>query len=92
MAIAKPLSGSDEVISATAVHYYGFSVRETTGTTAATIKIYDDPDSANGTLLDSIQLAAGESAREWYGPNGLRALLGIYVDVTGTVEGSLRVG
>jgi hypothetical protein len=81
---------ADENTKAYATHYFGFSFRETAGSTA-TIRVYDAL-TATGTLLDSIQLAANESAREFYGPDGIKCSTGVYVDiVSGTVEGSVRV-
>lgn len=70
--------------------YHGFSLRETTGSAAALVRVFDDPDSANGTVLDEIALSAGESAREYYSP-GLPALTGVYYQlVSGAATGSLR--
>lgn len=91
-ATAVALTGSDQAIRAAGSGIYlGFSVRETAGSTA-TIRVYDNASAASGTLLDSIQLAANESAREWY-PGGIWFSAGVYVDiVSGAVEGSVRVG
>lgn len=89
---AVALTGSDQTVKSDAAIYRGFALRETSGSATATVRIYDGT-SASGTLLDSVQLAAGESAREWYGDGGIKATTGIYVDVvSGAVEGSLRVG
>lgn len=87
------LTGADQQIQAdTFASYHGFSIRETAGATA-TVRIYDNASANSGTLLDSIQLNANESAREWYGAEGIDASDGIRVDiVSGTVEGSIRVG
>jgi hypothetical protein len=86
---AEAITG-DESVSLDPANYYGFSFRETSGSATATIRIYDS-DTATGDLLDSVQLAAGESAREYYAA-GVRAQNGIYVDVvSGAVEGSIRV-
>lgn len=73
--------------------YFGFTVRETSGSAVATVRIWDNPSAASGTILDTIQLAAKESAREFYGPMGIEALTGIFIEVVaGTVEGSVRHG
>lgn len=85
--IAQAVSG-DGAVLARKGNYHGFVFRETAGSTA-TVKIYDDPDSANGVLLDTVALAANESVGAYY-DCGIRANTGIYVDVTGTVEGSVR--
>lgn len=85
------LTGSDQVVRATHGTYCGFSIRETAGA-AAVVRIYDHASAASGNLLDTIRLAANESARECY-PRGIRADNGVYVDiVSGTVEGSVRLG
>lgn len=84
------LTGSDQTARTGQAVYYGFSIRETAGA-AAVVRVYD-ATSAAGTLLDTIGLAALESAREYY-PGGVWAQTGIYVDiVSGAVEGSVRVG
>ena len=80
-------SGTSQDISEVPCTYHGFSFRETGGTTA-TIVIYNNT-AASGTILDTIALTAGESAREWY-DRGIAATVGITVDVTGTVQGSVR--
>ena len=90
-AVAVALTGSDQSVSSTHCTYYGFSIRETVGA-AAVIRIYNNASANSGTLLDTISLAANESAREDYAM-GLQAENGIYIDiVSGTVEGSVRLG
>jgi hypothetical protein len=87
------LTGSDQALRAVGPGVYrGFAIRETAGA-VATIQIYDNASAATGTLLDTIRLAANESAREWYGNDGIWFQNGVYVKiVAGTVEGSVRVG
>lgn len=81
---------SSAAVRSDASVYCGFSLRETAGA-AAVVRIYDNT-AADGTLLDTISLAADESAREFY-PGGIKAVAGIYFSlVSGTVEGSIRVG
>lgn len=87
---AVALTGSDQAVLATRGIYKGFTVRETAGATA-TLVVYDNASAASGTIIEQIALAANESARELY-PNGVWCDNGIYVDVTGTVAGSVRVG
>ena len=89
---AYALTGSDQLVFTGVGWYGGFSVRETAAA-AASIRVYDGT-SATGTLLDTIALAANESARENYTGNGmLQFSNGVYVDiVSGTVEGSVRLG
>jgi hypothetical protein len=89
---AVALTGADQVVSAGAAVYRGYSLRETAGA-AATVRIYDNATTGSGTLLDTVRLSANESAREWYADGGLWAAAGIYVKVVaGAVEGSVRVG
>lgn len=89
---AVALTGADQVVSNARAFYGGFSVRETSGAASALVRIYDNPSTSSGAVLDEIALAAGESAREWYG-GGFVAVSGIYVDiVSGAVAGSVRVG
>ncbi len=67
----------------------GFSLRETTGTTDATVILRDGADSA-APLVAVVQLAPGESVRDWFGPGGLGVSEGIYVHVSaGTIEGAV---
>jgi len=89
---AVALTGSDQAVSATRAYYRGFTIRETSGSAAAVVRIYDNASAASGTLLDEISLAPGESAREWY-ETGIWAANGVYVDVvSGAVAGSVRIG
>ena len=85
------LTGADQTITDdTTATYCGFSIRETAGATAV-VRIYDNTANS-GTLLDSVQLSANESRAEFYEP-GIEVNIGIRVDVvSGTVEGSVRVG
>lgn len=89
---AVALTGSDQVVAAGRTYYRGFSIRETSGSASAVVRIYDHASAASGTVLDEISLVAGESAREWY-EGGVWAANGVYVDVvSGAVAGSVRVG
>lgn len=86
------LSGADQAVLTAAGIYRGFALRETSGGASATVRLHDGT-SAAGTLIDSIQLAAGESRSEWLDGGGLWVERGIFLDVvSGAVEGSLRVG
>lgn len=85
----EPVS-ADEQVTVGPCNYYGFSFRETSGSASATVRVHDSTDNSGG-MLDTIQLAPGESAREFY-PGGIRAETGLFVDVvSGAVEGSVRV-
>lgn len=84
-----PLSGASQALSTTNRVYFGFSVRETNNA-IATIRIRAG-GVITGDILDTIQLNPNESAREWYGPQGIQAHGGLYVEkVAGTYEGSVR--
>jgi hypothetical protein len=90
-ATAIALTGSDQVIRATHGLYRGICLRETASATAA-VRVYDNASAASGTLLDVVALAANGSASLMHEP-GIQVANGIYVDiVSGTVEGSVRVG
>lgn len=94
MGFANPiaLTGSNQVVSANRVYYRGFAIRETSGSAAAVVRIYDNASAASGTVLDEIGLNPSESAREWYG-DGIWAANGVYVSVvSGAVAGSVRIG
>ena len=89
---AVAMTGADQVICDRPAMYHGFTIRETGGSAAAVVVIYDHPFAALGTPLEEISLAAGGSAREMYGP-GIQATNGVYVDVvSGAVAGSIRIG
>jgi len=75
------------------IKYFGFSLRET-GAGAISINIREG--SATGPIIDAIRLSANESAREWYGPQGLVCNSNVlYYEVVGggtAPVGSVRVG
>lgn len=86
------LTGSNQAAKTSRTYYRGFTIRETSGTASAVVRIYDNDAAASGTVLDEISLNAGESAREWY-ESGIWAVNGVYVNVvSGAVAGSVRVG
>ena len=93
-ATAKSLTGSDQAVAAAHTRLYGWSVRNTHATDAGSVAIYNDPDSANGTILGVISLAAGASSTVWFGPQGVLADLGVYVDIptAGTWSGTIYTG
>ena len=85
------MTGSDQVVSNVTKRYRGFSIRETSGASGATVVIYDNASAASGTILEEITLLPGETGREWYN-TGVIATNGIYLDVvSGAVAGSVRV-
>lgn len=92
MDIALPASGQ---IVAGRCSYVGFSVKETTGTATASVVLSDSA----GSLVEEINLAANESAREFYtqetkiSPSGGIAINGVLQisSSTGTFAGVIRV-
>jgi hypothetical protein len=71
--------------------YFGL-VLEETASGAATVKVYDGTD-ATGKLIDVLELVADGTGRTWFGPCGIRAYVGVFVDVVaGAVEGSVLIG
>ncbi len=89
---AVAITGADQVIVAGQAFYRGFALLEMTDAARARVMVYDHPSTASGTLLDVVELDAGQSVREWYGAAGILAEKGIYISVTGDVDGSIRVG
>lgn len=79
---------TDEAIAAAAAgtRLIGFSARETTGSAVAVFNLRHGTSNA-GALLVSVSLGKSESAREWYGPDGLAAASGIWLErVSGTTS------
>lgn len=86
------LTGSDQAVRAEPSTYRGLTVRETSGSAGAVVKIYDNASAASGTILQTVALAQGQSFNLIH-PAGVRALAGIYADVvSGAVEGSVYIG
>lgn len=88
------LTGANQALGLPAnpvIYYRGFSVRETSGTATALIRVWDNASAASGVPLDQISLAANESARELYSPPSV-AKTGIFIEVvSGAVAGSIRI-
>ncbi|SCL15066.1 hypothetical protein [Micromonospora inyonensis] len=88
-ASAVALTGDDQQIATGPAIYRGYAVR---ATTAAVVRIWDGTE-ASGTLLDVVALDVDATAAGWYGGGGIRAGTGVHVEVvSGTVEGSVRIG
>jgi hypothetical protein len=91
VARAVALTGSDQIVRATATIYRGITVRETGGA-AAVVVLYDNASAASGTIIEEVSLGADESVSYMH-PVGLYTDNGIFLDVvSGDVEGSVRVG
>lgn len=85
------LTGSNQVIVASAKDYRGFTIRETAGSTAVVV-LFDNASAASGTILEEITLAASESRSEFYAA-GLDTSNGVFASiVSGAVAGSVRLG
>ena len=71
--------------AATGLRLIGFSARETAGATAQ-FHVVNGATGAAGTKITRVNLAANESAREWWWP-GIDAASGISIDwVSGTID------
>ena len=93
--VSVTIAGSAVIRSAPST-YYGITVRETGGVAVAKVRVWDNASAASGVLLETIGLAAGQSASFQYAAEdasgGLRATKGVYLEVvSGAVEGSVRV-
>lgn len=80
-------SATDEAIAVAGAgtRLIGFSARETAGATA----VFNIRHGTGNTdpILVSVSLNANESTREWYGPDGIAAASGIWLErVSGTVQ------
>jgi class 3 adenylate cyclase len=68
----------------------GFSVREAAGTPAAAAMRLR-AGTATGTILATVTLSAGESVRDWFGPSGIQAAGGVYLELlSGTITGGVQ--
>lgn len=71
---------------------FGYSVKETTGSSTAELDIYNGADTG-GLLVIPIPLAGGQAAEDWFGPQGITLNVGILGHVTsGSITGSLFIG
>lgn len=83
------LNGAGTPLLAFSVVLYGWALRNVSGSTLATLDIYDN-NSVAGIPVFPINLAANETSREWFGDRGLMFLNGLYVNVTAQeVKGSI---
>jgi hypothetical protein len=70
---------------------YGFGVNNTSTTGTAEVDLYDG-EGSGGLLVCKVTLAANESSREWWSPEGITIEHGIAVVwVSGSVAGSVFV-
>jgi len=82
---AYPVTFNLNATSGTVVAYacvvFGWSMKNASGTTLATLDVYDGTDHS-GTSLFPINLAANQSGRDWFGPNGILFRNGVHINVT----------
>ncbi len=94
--VAKSIAGSTPTASAAAAtnvalvagaqRLLGFSARETAGTAA----VFRLRDGSAGTIVSTVSLAASESVRDWFGPQGVACGTSVYLErVSGTTEVSV---
>lgn len=76
------------VAAAGGLRLMGFAARESAaGAAVATFSIVNGATANGGTVMVPVELLPNESAREWYGPDGIRATDGLSIDVgAGTVD------
>lgn len=83
-----PLPAVDTVLSGRRGYLMGWSVRETSGTATATFRLWNTT-TAQGVIVASVSLNAGESSRD-YLPAAVECEGGLYFDIlSGALEGSV---
>lgn len=91
-AVAAGAPTANRQLSSVDARLLGFALRETTGVAAAAIELRAGTD-PTGDLIVPLNLAGGETAREWFGPNGITFAGGLFlVRVTGTIDGAVYLG
>ncbi|MFT3873424.1 MAG: hypothetical protein QM714_12505 [Nocardioides sp.] len=65
----------------------GFALRNTNAG-VSTLLLRDGFD-ATGEVIVPITLAPGESVRDWFGPAGVNLSIGLYAELTGSVDGAV---
>lgn len=76
-----------DIAAGNAYEFMGWSIRETTGSATAAFRLRDGD--VNGEVIANANLAANESIRDLFAPNGVRVNTGrIYLQVlSGSIEG-----
>lgn len=73
----------------------GWSLRETVGTQAAVVKLYDGRDNA-APLVGTVSIPQGSDRMAWFSPGGISLTEGLFVEFVGglsqTVEGAVYLG
>lgn len=84
-----PSGGANHLIIGTRAILYGYSLKETTGSSAAEVEVLTGNDDT-GTIIAVIELASGVSDTQWFGDMGVLADSGIFLKmVNGSVTGSI---
>lgn len=75
------------VAAATSLRLVGLTAKESAGSPASASFVLRHGTSTAGTPLVHVNLGAGESVRDWFGPGGMVASSGVYLDrLTGTTD------
>lgn len=86
-----PATSTSRNIIKTAGALIGWSLRETTGSAAASVDIYDG-NTNEGTKVASMAMASGGDDHIYMGPFGIPVRTGLYLDVvSGSVAGAVWV-
>lgn len=87
------VAGATQVLAGRPTRYKGVVVRETSGV-ALTLRLFDNPAAASGTLIDVITVAANGVAQVYLPDDGVACASGLFLErVAGTnFEGSVRLG
>lgn len=92
--VAKALTGgASQVVTAVRGRYKGITVRETAGA-ALTLRLWDNPSAASGSLVHVVTVPASGSVTVHFADLGIVFENGLYVErVAGTTyEGSVFLG
>lgn len=77
------------VISGHAI-LYGYALVESSGAAGAEVDFIDGAD-ANGLVAIPVRINAGESVRDWFGPQGIHFRGGLLPVVTGSIVGTMFI-
>jgi hypothetical protein len=69
---------------------YGYALQESTGAAGAQVNLIDGTDTS-GLIAVPVALSAGQSVRDWFGPQGVHFRSSLLPQVTGSVIGTLFV-
>lgn len=84
------LGTASTVVSTVACQWLGFMLADTAGN-GATLRFRDG--GPEGQILGTVTLAAGESVRDFFGPQGIGCTLGVYLEiVSGQIDGAVFIG